>query len=200
MAINRIECRASSAIALMGGTMSVNDPLPWIAAMLKLIQQAIKADVPVIGHCLGGQLLAKALGAQITDSAVAEIGWGEVKLAPISATKDWLGGVKAFEGFHWHFQTYSLPDHAEPIMSSRYCDNQAFVFNNRHIGFQCHIEMTVPMVKQWCDDAKDALDARDKVASVQTKQQMLQELEVRVAKLNKIADKVYRHWISKAAL
>jgi GMP synthase-like glutamine amidotransferase len=189
-----------AAIALMGGTMSVNDSLPWIAPMIMLIQQAIKADVPVIGHCLGGQLLAKALGARITDSECPEIGWAQVQLSPTMEAEDWLGEIKGFEGFHWHFQTFSLPDHAVLIMKSRYCDNQAFVFNDRHIGFQCHIEMTVPMVKRWCDDAEAALNARKKIPPVQTKQQMLQNLEVRVAKLNEIADKVYRHWISKVAL
>jgi GMP synthase-like glutamine amidotransferase len=189
-----------TAIALMGGTMSVNDPLPWIPPMITLIQEAIQAGVPVIGHCLGGQLLAKALGAQIVDCATAEIGWGEVQLAPISTAEDWFGSVKAFEGFHWHFQTFSIPTHAVPIMHSRYCNHQAFVFNDRHIGFQCHIEMTVPMVKQWCGDAEAALNARENIVSVQTKQQMLQDIEVRIAKLNKIAGEVYRHWLSKASL
>jgi GMP synthase-like glutamine amidotransferase len=189
-----------SAIALLGGTMSVNDSLPWIAPMIMLIQKAIKADVPVIGHCLGGQLLAKALGAQITDSECPEIGWAEVKLSATREAEDWLGKIKAFEGFHWHFQTFKLPTDAVPILHSRYCDNQAFVFNDRHIGFQCHIEMTVPMVKQWCDDAEAALNARKKIPSMQTKQQMLQDLEAHIVSLNEIADKVYHHWISKAAL
>ena len=189
-----------SAIALMGGTMSVNDPLPWVAPIIMLIQQAIKADVPVIGHCLGGQLLAKALGARIADSECPEIGWAEVTLSPTSEAEDWLGKIKAFEGFHWHFQTFKLPTHAVPILHSRYCDNQAFVFNDRHIGFQCHIEMMVPMVKKWCDDSDAILNARKKIPSVQTKQQMLQDIEARVVALNAIAEKVYRHWISKISL
>jgi len=189
-----------SAIALMGGTMSVNDSLPWTAPMLMFIQQAIKADVPVIGHCLGGQLLAKALGARITDSECPEIGWAEVRLSATREAEEWLGKIKEFEGFHWHFQTFNLPAYAVPILNSRYCDNQAFVFNDYHIGFQCHIEMTVLMVKQWCDDAEAVLNARKKIPPVQTKQQMLQDVEARVAKLNNIADKVYERWLSKAAL
>ncbi len=62
-------------IVLMGGPMSVNDPLPWIPKVTDLIRQAVAADVPVLGHCLGGQLISKALGGAITRNPVKEIGW-----------------------------------------------------------------------------------------------------------------------------
>ena len=72
---------AFSGIAMMGGPMSANDALPWIAPLLDLLRDAVAADVPVLGHCLGGQLLAKALGAPVTRAPVPEIGWSEVKRA-----------------------------------------------------------------------------------------------------------------------
>jgi GMP synthase-like glutamine amidotransferase len=70
--------REAAGLAMMGGPMSVNDDLPWIPKMLGLIRETVDADVPVIGHCLGGQLLAKALGAAVTRNPVKEIGWGDI--------------------------------------------------------------------------------------------------------------------------
>jgi len=187
-----------AAIALMGGPMSVNDELCWIEPILHLIRAAIAEDVPVIGHCLGGQLLAKALGAEVKDNACIEIGWGEVNVEQEKAAQEWFGGAEKFDAFHWHYQTFSIPYGATPIMNSRYCRNQAFVFNDKHIGFQCHIEMTETMVRQWCDDGEDELIEIPADASVLTKQEILLTLGARVAKLNKIATNVYQHWLSKA--
>lgn len=183
-----------AAIALMGGPMSVNDELCWIDPILNLIRDAIVEDVPVIGHCLGGQLLAKALGAEVKDNACKEIGWGEVNVEQEKAAKEWFGGAEKFDVFHWHYQTFSIPYGATHIMNSRYCRNQAFVFNDKHIGFQCHIEMTETMVRQWCDELIEIPAG----ASVLTRQEILLALDIRVAKLNKIAANVYQHWLSNA--
>lgn len=187
-----------AAIALMGGPMSVNDELCWIDPILNLIREAIVLDVPVIGHCLGGQLLAKALGAEVTDNACKEIGWGEVKVEQEKSAQEWFGGTEKFDVFHWHYQTFSIPYGATRIMSSIYCRNQAFVFNDRHIGFQCHIEMTEKMVRQWCDDGEEELIEIPATASVQTRQEILLALDIRVARLNNIAANVYKHWLSNA--
>ena len=187
-----------AAIALMGGPMSVNDELCWIEPILNLIRVAIAKDVPVIGHCLGGQLLAKALGAEVKDNAYKEIGWGEVNVEQEKAAQEWFGSAKKFDAFHWHYQTFSIPSGATHIMNSRYCRNQAFVFNDRHIGFQCHIEMTETMTRQWCDDGEDELNEIPAGASFLTKQEILLELDIRVDKLNKIAANVYQHWLSHA--
>ncbi|MDP3744727.1 MAG: type 1 glutamine amidotransferase [Methylotenera sp.] len=188
------------AIAMMGGPMSVNDKLPWIEPILDLIRAAIAKDVPVIGHCLGGQLLAKALGAEVKGNACKEMGWGEVRVVQEEAANEWFGGAGKFDVFHWHYETFAIPKGATRILNSRYCKNQAFVFNDRHIGFQCHIEMTEAMVRQWCDDGEAELVAASGAASVQTKQRILLELRLRIAKLNDIAADVYSRWLSNANL
>ena len=82
---------AYSGVVLMGGPMSVNDDLPWIPPLLDLIRKAVDADVPVLGHCLGAQLMTKALGGQVTQNAVKEIGWGEVTVSVNSAAQHWFG-------------------------------------------------------------------------------------------------------------
>lgn len=186
-----------AAIALMGGPMSVNDELNWIPPLLTLIRQAVAADVPVIGHCLGGQMLAKALGGEISDNPIAEIGWGEVEIASTAVANDWFGGVAKFDSFHWHFQTFSIPPAASRVMHSAYCNNQAFVVNDRHIGFQCHIEMTAPMINTWCANADAALFIDEKT-SVQKPAAMVAAIPAKVPRLNTIAGQVYTRWLKHA--
>src|SRR5262245_18670202 len=81
----------TSGLVFMGGPMSVNDPLPWIARETALIRRAVDADVPVLGHCLGGQLMAKALGAQVSRNSVSEIGWLPVEVVPSALARRWVG-------------------------------------------------------------------------------------------------------------
>ena len=112
-------------LAMMGGPMSANDDLPWIAPMLDLIRESVDADVPVIGHCLGGQLMAKALGGEVTRNPVKEIGWGQIDVLRSSGAPDW-GPAESFVSFHWHGETFSIPRGAVRIWSSAHCENQAF--------------------------------------------------------------------------
>jgi len=97
-----IDPRAFSGICLMGGPMSVNDPLPWIDEELRLVRAADAAGIPIIGHCLGGQLIAKAFGAPVTRHEVKEIGWGEVQVTDHALAARWLddGTVQSIEMFH----------------------------------------------------------------------------------------------------
>jgi GMP synthase-like glutamine amidotransferase len=80
-----------SGLCFMGGPMSVNDPLPWIDPLCFLIRQAVDRDIPVIGHCLGGQLISKALGGQVTKNPVKEIGWGHALAENNALARHWLG-------------------------------------------------------------------------------------------------------------
>ena len=99
-----------SGLVFMGGPMSVNDDLPWIAPVLALIREAVEQDIPLLGHCLGGQLISKALGGVVSRNSVKEIGWGEVTVAENDSAHHWFGGVKDFTAFHWHGETFSLPN------------------------------------------------------------------------------------------
>ena len=128
-----------SGLVFMGGPMSVNDDLPWIAPTLKLIRAAADRGAPVLGHCLGGQLMAKALGGEITRNPVKEIGWGRVDVLQNDAAANWFGAqLKSFDSFHWHGETFSIPPGATRIASSPWCENQAFVLGP-HLGMQCQI-------------------------------------------------------------
>ena len=185
---------AYSGMVLMGGSMSVNDDLPWIAPLLALIREAKSADIPLLGHCLGGQLISKALGGIVIKNVVKEIGWGEVTVTENETAENWFGTIKTFNAFHWHGETFSLPAGATHLLASAYCQNQAYSIG-KHIAFQTHIEMTTEMVKKWCDEGADEIIESASSPAVQQAEAMQQELPLHCFFLNKVAKQVYSHWI-----
>ena len=178
-----------AGLCFMGGPMSVNDDLPWIAPALELIREADRQGIPVIGHCLGGQLMAKALGGTVTRNPVKEIGWGRVTAA--GTAPDWLGDLDAFEAFHWHGETFSLPPGATRLLQSTHCANQAFL-RGPHLGMQCHVEMTSTMIESW--GRHWAAEGVPASASVQTPEQMQAAMEDRIAAMRVVADRLYSRW------
>ena len=188
---------AFAGLVFMGGPMSVNDDLPWIPPALALIRQAVDRDVPVLGHCLGGQLMAKALGGAVGPNPVKEIGWGRVRAAATAAARHWLGDVEDFDAFHWHGETFSLPPGAENILSSAHCAHQAYALG-KHLGLQCHVEMTDAMIREWCVVGADEIAAARSPA-VQTPEQMLAENPARLPALNRVADQLYGRWLAGLA-
>ena len=180
-----------SGLCFMGGPMSVNDPLPWIPKTLDLIRQADGKGIPVIGHCLGGQLMAIAFGGEVTRNAVKEIGWGKVQAT--AEAGDWLASDTRFEAFHWHGETFSIPQGATRILASSHCANQAFV-RGPHLGMQCHVEMTDSMIRTWCQQW--AVEKAPPSSSVQTPEQMQERIEARLAAMRAVADRLYTRWAS----
>lgn len=185
---------AFSGLVFMGGPMSVNDDLPWIRPVLALIREAVDKDIPVLGHCLGGQLMSKALGGMVTRNPVKEIGWGELRVAPGQEGKRWFGATDLFLGFHWHGETFSIPAGATPILSSIYCPNQAFAIG-KHLGFQCHVEMTAEMVRTWCEVGADEVAASANSPGVQPVEEIVRDLESRISALSRTAAGVYEVWL-----
>jgi GMP synthase-like glutamine amidotransferase len=184
-----------SGLCLMGGPMSANDDLPWILPELNLIRQAVAAGVPVIGHCLGGQLMSKALGGSISQNPDKEIGWGDVRITDPEAARPWLGDTpQSMPAFHWHGETFSVPPGATRILDSAWCANQAFVLNDRHIGMQCHVEMTPSMIASWCEHGAAEIAASTSPA-VQSPAAMQSDVAGRTRALHAIADKIYARWI-----
>lgn len=186
-----------SGLVFMGGPMSVNDDLPWIPPVLALIRLAVENRVPVLGHCLGGQLMAKALGGKVTRTPVKEIGWGEVTAADTPAAADWLGDTTLFQAFHWHGETFSLPEGATRILSSQYCPNQAFVLGP-HLAMQCHVEMTLDMIRTWCAVGADEI-AQANSPAVQSPGEIQTRSPAWLPQLHKAAETLYSHWIKGLA-
>jgi GMP synthase-like glutamine amidotransferase len=180
----------------MGGPMSVNDALPWISPVLDLIRRAVARDVPVLGHCLGGQLMAKALGATVSRTPIREIGWGQVQVADSPAAQAWFGpGCEAFITFQWHGETFSIPPGAAPLLSSPWCQNQGFALGP-HLGLQCHIEMNTELVRSWCQGAGAREIARHPGPAVQPVERIFADLDVHLTELHAVADRVYSRWVT----
>jgi GMP synthase-like glutamine amidotransferase len=189
-----------AGIALMGGPMSVNDPLPWIPASLALIRDAVERDIPLIGHCLGGQLISKALGGTVTRNPNGkEIGWHRLHVTDAALGQHWLGTDNDLVGFHWHGETFTLPPGAVWLASSEACAHQAYVLGP-HIGMQFHIEMDEPTIASWCSEGEPEINAaRSKLEvhpHVMTTQQITEGIPSHLAIMRAAADHLYHRWIS----
>jgi GMP synthase-like glutamine amidotransferase len=182
-----------SGFVCMGGPMSVNDDIPWIAPVLKLIRDSVTADVPVLGHCLGGQLISKALGGVVSRNPVKEIGWGEVQVVDTPDARGWFGhAAPSFTSFHWHGEAFTLPPGAARVLTNAYCENQAFALGP-HLAMQCHIEMTPEMIASWCESGAGEI-SRSRSPAVQSVAAIKDASEQRLAKLHAVADGVYDRW------
>jgi GMP synthase-like glutamine amidotransferase len=183
-----------SGLVLMGGPMSVNDELPWIDPVLTLIKQAMAMDLPVLGHCLGGQLMAKACGAWVSKNTQKEIGWAAVTVPDNPVAKRWLADIEKFYGFHWHGETFDLPAGATLLLSSEHCQHQAYAMG-KHLALQCHIEMTPDMIKNWCEEGRQELLDAFASPAVQQADDMQINLPLRYFFLQKVARQLYGQWI-----
>ncbi|MBC8119618.1 MAG: type 1 glutamine amidotransferase [Burkholderiaceae bacterium] len=186
----------------LGGSMSVNDDLSWIDAELALMHDADQRDVPIIGHCLGGQLLAKAFGAQVTRSAMKEIGWGEVEVDDLDLASEWVGDQSAYELFQWHGDTFSIPAAGRRFLTSRLCADQAFVIERKrmvHLGMQFHVEMTPQLIRAWSTDPNGVREINAAIRKqggdgVQRPEDMLSNVEERTQRMEAIARRIYGRW------
>jgi GMP synthase-like glutamine amidotransferase len=134
-----------AGLAIMGGGMSVNDEVkhPWLVAEKEYVLEAIERGVPVLGVCLGAQLIASALGGRVHRNPHREIGWWPVSRVS-GAERHPLGSglPEASEVFHWHGETFTLPPKAVHLLRSAACENQAFAVGRRVLGVQFHPETT----------------------------------------------------------
>jgi len=180
-----------SGLVFMGGGMSANDEFPWIEQELALIRNAKQLGIPMLGHCLGAQLISKALGGQITDNPVTEIGWFSVNKT-LGLNIDWLEGVASkFLPFHWHGETFSLPNGAINILSNEHCTNQAFLLDNI-MAFQCHIEMTEEMVDEWVHRFDYQLE--NPSDSIQSFDEIIAHKLENIPAMQAVANIFYREW------
>ena len=192
---------AFSGLCFMGGPMSVNDPLPWIAEECALIRAAVAQNIPVIGHCLGGQLMSKALGGVITRNPVKEIGWSTARAEENEAAKHWFGADlyapdKPLPVFQWHGETFSIPPGATRILSNCFCASQAFVLGP-HLAMQCHVEMTPEMIARWCRSWQEEVAGLSELPdSVQTPAQMQSTITTHLNAMRQLADRLYSVWIA----
>jgi len=151
----------------MGGPMSANDDLPYVLREIGLIQDAVAAGKPVLGVCLGAQLIAKALGARIYRNHVKEVGWAPVYWTEAARHDPLFEGLREPETvFHWHGETFDLPAGAEWLAWSDDCRHQVFRAGTGVYGLQFHLEVTPEMIAGWLTEDENAGDVRELTAPV----------------------------------
>jgi GMP synthase (glutamine-hydrolysing) len=145
----------AAAMVVLGGAMNVDevDRYPFLAADVLWIRQALAAEIPLMGICLGAQLLAKALGARVYANRVKEIGWYPLDLTPAAAADPLFAQLEVQTAFQWHGDTFDLPVGAIQLARSPLCAIQAFRYGSRAYGLQFHLEMTAGMIDNWLAEA-----------------------------------------------
>ncbi|NUM99996.1 MAG: type 1 glutamine amidotransferase [Bryobacteraceae bacterium] len=138
-----------AGLVLMGGPMSANDNVDYIRRELQLIEQFVAAGKPVLGICLGAQLIAKAAGARVYRNSVKEIGWAPVYWTEAGHRDPLFAGLNQPENvFHWHGETFDLPAGADWLAYSEACRHQGFRLGKAY-GLQFHLEVTPAMIRDW---------------------------------------------------
>ena len=153
---------AAAGLIFMGGPMSVNDDLPYLRREEEFIRRAVAQGKPVLGVCLGAQLIARSLGARVYRNPAKEIGWFEIELAPAAADDGLFRGLPVRETvFHWHGETFDLPPGAVLLASSERCRHQAFRVGSSVYGLQFHPEVTPEMIADWFRQDANCGDLRE---------------------------------------
>ncbi len=143
-------CDDVCGLIVMGGPMSVYDEarLPHLTREMKLIHAALTAGRPVLGVCLGSQLLAHVLGSRVYPGPRKEFGWHRVRLTEAGRNDPlWANAPAEFQGFHWHGDVFDLPPGCELMASSDLTRNQAFRSGVSAYGLLFHMEVTVPLIE-----------------------------------------------------
>jgi GMP synthase-like glutamine amidotransferase len=160
-------------LIVMGGGMSVNDEklYPWLAEEKKFIRQSIDAGKTVLGICLGSQLISSALGAKVYRNKEQEIGWFDIEFTSLALSGKLFSGYgNKVKVFHWHGDTFDLPENAVHLASSAGCRNQAYLYSDRVLSLQFHLEPTVLSLKKMIEKGRKELK---KGKYVQTEEEIL---------------------------
>ena len=182
----------ADGLIFMGGPMSVNDDLPYLRHEMRLIAQAISRGKPVLGVCLGSQLIAKALGARVYPNPVKEIGWYPVQFTASARTDALFRGFEGAETiFHWHGETFDLPHGAQWLSFSNACRHQAFRVGSNVYGLQFHLEVTPAMIADWCEQDANCGDMRELAAPI--------DPHANAARLAELARTVFGRWSALVA-
>ena len=153
-----------SGMIILGGPMNVyeEDKFPYLKDEDILIKKAVKNDMPVLGICLGGQLIAKATGAKVKKGTKKEIGWYDLKLTKDSRQDKVFnplpGTIKVFQ---WHGDTFDIPDGAVHLAGSELFSNQAYRVGSSIYGLQFHLEVTQEMINRWISEYEEELSTLD---------------------------------------
>ncbi len=185
-----------NALAVLGGAWSANDDRPSLRQAEALIREADALGVPVIGHCLGGQLMARAFGGHVETMSQPEIGWHTIRHNGSASAHTWLGQTPDAVVYQWHHDSFvGLPPGAELIAGSSACAHQAFALR-QHLAMQFHIEITPQKIGGWMVHPGEAYPAlvQRHPDSVQGPQAVADGTALHQAGSEALARRIYATW------
>lgn len=154
---------ACCGLVVLGGPMNVDeiDRYPFLAQERRWIRAALDADLPVLGICLGSQLLASTLGAEVRPRPVKEIGWYEIETTAAAVNDRLFRHIgRRPTVFQWHGDGFALPDGAVPLAGSELCPHQAFRYGRAAYALQFHLEVTASMIERWLTEPGNCAELR----------------------------------------
>lgn len=189
------DMKGAGGLIVMGGPMGVYqaERYPWLRDEMRLIEDAVKSNLPVLGVCLGAQIVAAALGAKVERNPNGkEIGWHPIRLSDSANDDRLMRGLPAtLTPFHWHGDIFELPDGAVSLASSDKTPCQAFRYGDKAYGFQFHLEVTAESVA-----AMAAAFAKDLMREKISGERVIAQAADFMPALEKISGTVFSRWAS----
>jgi len=181
----------ASFLIILGGSQSANDDLSYLRAEEQLIREFVSKEKPVLGICLGSQLIAKAFGATVRPSVKKEIGFYHDLIKDDTNSKLFLGFENPFTVFHWHNDTFDLPRNAVRLAHSNDYENQAFQLQTA-VGIQFHLEVDESMINLWLDKTEEKLE---KIPYIKP-EKIRQDIDANISTVKKNMDTFYKNFKS----
>lgn len=188
-----------SGLIILGGHMNAHEDeaYPHLPTVIDFIHQFHREGKPIMGVCLGAQLIARAFGSQVFPHTTPELGFSPLQVADTvaatNATEPWLTSCPAdLHLMQWHFDTFNLPEQATLLMTNHICKHQAYRIGNNIYGFQFHLEVTPGIVTDWLTDKSSWIQAN----YPHLDQDIKQQLKTYATQSSQFADSVAQAWIS----
>jgi len=184
----------AAGVVVMGGPMGVYEQrkYPFLSQEVRLIEAALKAERPVLGICLGSQLLASALGAEVTEAEQKEIGWFPLTLSDAASADRLFHEVeRSFTAYHWHGDVFDLPGGAVSLASSARTQCQAFGYREQAYGLLFHLEVTQKIVEDMVEGFAGELDEEGLDGA-----EIIAQTREHLPQLQRIGASVFERWAS----